>query len=314
MRWIPPFGATTSTERYRNAEPTIAGSNPGAEFFNTVLDELLAVIVAADMTPSDTVANQVAAAIVALTERAATSGVTKGSYWFGKTVAATVVPAPTIAGQNYIDFTTLKTYESLDGKTWTQSGTFVPPTGIDYSILITSKFWDIPEQDGQQGGTAVYSHEDDDWSWWPKIISFKDAALTGTSTAPTLTQSSPQNQIINKQSMENFQGDQGILSTTPTIALSEDKTIYVIDATSLSTLTVVLNTGAISVPNNSAKTFEIHIATGETVPMVTWNTVDSWLTDSATRPVEANKTAIFAIRIQNIGGTTKIIGNYGGAY
>lgn len=313
MQWIPPHGATSSTERYRNAEPTIAGSNPDAAFFNSVLDELLAIIIAADMTPDDSAA-QVAAAIVALAERAATSGVIKGSYWFGKTQAATVVPAPTIVGQNYIDFTTLNTYESLDGSTWTSAGTFVPPAGIDYTILITSKFWDIPEQDGQQGGWATYSHEDASWSWWPKIISFNNAALTGTPTTPTLTQSSPQTQVVNKQSLLNRQGAQDILTTTSTIALAEDKTIYQIDATSLTTLTITLNTGGISVPENSAKTFEIHIISGATVPTINWNMVNKWLTDSATRPVEANKTAIFAIRIQNIAGTTTIIGNYGGAY
>ena len=314
MKWIPPHGATSSTERYRNAEPTIAGSNPDAAFFNTVLDELLAIIVAADMTPDETIAAQVSKAIVALAERAATSGVIKGSYWFGKTQAATVVPAPTIIGQNYIDFTTLNTYESLDGSTWTSAGTFVPPTGIDYTILITSKFWDIPEQDGQQGGWATYSHDDQEWSWWPKIISFANAALTGTPTTPTLTQSSPLNQVVNKQSLMDFQGKQGVSTASPTIALAEDKTIYVVDATSLTTLTVTLNTGSISVPNDSAKTFEIHIMAGATVPTVNWNTVNKWLTDSATRPVEANKTAIFAIRIQNIGGTQTTIGNYGGAY
>lgn len=186
MKWIAPHGAATSTERYRNAEPTIAGSNPDAAFFNTVLDELLAVIVAADMTPTDANLHQIADAIEYLTERAATSGVTKGSYWFGKTSANFTVPNPTLPEQNYIDFTTLNTYSAKsDLSGWTQTGTFVPPAGIDFTILITSKFWDIPEQDGQQGGWAQYNHTDDEWSWWPKIISFKDAALTGTPTAPT---------------------------------------------------------------------------------------------------------------------------------
>ena len=286
MKWIPPFGATSENERYRNAEPTIAGSNPPADFFNTVLDELLAVIVAADMTPSATVTAQLAAAIVSLAERAATSGVTKGGYWFGKTTAAFVVPNPTAAEQNYIDFT----------------------------ILITSKFWDIPEQDGQQGGWAQYSHTDDTWTWWPKIISFKDAALTGTPTAPTLSGSSPATQIVNKQSLKNAQGAQDIVSTSASIVLADDKSIYVVDATEATSLTVALDASGLNVPNNSAKTFEIHIKTGATAPVTTWDTIDAWLTDSAIQPVVVNKTAIFAIRVQNIGGTTTIIGNYGGAY
>lgn len=315
MKWIPPFGAESENERYRNAEPTVAGSNPSADFFNTVLDELLAVIVAADMTPSATVTAQLAAAVVSLAERAATSGVTKGGYWFGKTTAAFVVPNPTAAEQNYIDFTTLNTYTAKsDLSGWDQTGTFVPPAGIDFTILITSKFWDIPEQDGQQGGWAQYSHTDDTWTWWPKIISFKDAALTGTPTAPTLSGSSPATQIVNKQSLKNAQNAQDIVSTSASVELTDDKSIYVVDATEATSLTVALDATGLNVSTNSAKTFEIHIKTGATAPVTTWNTIDAWLTDSAIQPVVVNKTAIFAIRVQNIGGTTTIIGNYGGAY
>ena len=170
MKWIAPHGATTPTERYINAQPTIAGSNPDAAFFNNVLDELLAVITAADMEPTDENMHQIADAIVYLTERAATSGVIKGSFWFGKTTANFSVPAPTVVGQTYIDFTDLKTYISNDGSTWTQSGTFVPPSGIDFTILITSKFWDIIEQTDQQGGDAIYSHSTESWTYWPKIV------------------------------------------------------------------------------------------------------------------------------------------------
>lgn len=196
MKWIAPHGATSASERYVNAQPTIAGSNPDCAFFNTVLDELLAVIVAADMTPTDENLHQIADAIEYLTERAATSGVTKGSYWFGKTTANFTVPNPTLAEQNYIDFTTLKTYSAKsDLSGWTQSGTFVPPVGIDFTILITSKFWDIPEQAGQQGGEAKYNHTDQVWAYWPKIISFYNATLTGTPTAPTPNPATSNTQI-----------------------------------------------------------------------------------------------------------------------
>ncbi len=207
MKWIAPHGATSASERYVNAQPTIAGSNPDAEFFNTVLDELLAVIVAADMTPTDENLHQIADAIKYLTERAATSGVTKGSYWFGKTTANFTVPNPTLPEQNYIDFTTLNTYSAKsDLSGWTQTGTFVPPADIDFTILITSKFWDIPEQDGQQGGWAQYNHTDDEWSWWPKIISFQDAALTGTPTAPTPPTGNSSTQIATTAFVSNVLG------------------------------------------------------------------------------------------------------------
>ena len=203
MKWIPPFGAESEDERYTNAAPTLPGSNPPAKFFNEILDELLAVIRAADMTPDGTVQHQLADAIVYLTERAATSGVTKGSFSFGKTTAGSSPQAPAEIGQTYIDFTTLNTYVSNDGTTWTQSGTFVPPVGIDYTILITSKFWDIPEQAGQQGGEAKYNHTDDVWAFWPQIISFNNASLTGVSTCPTPGAGAPSTQIVNKDYVDN---------------------------------------------------------------------------------------------------------------
>ena len=314
MKWIPPFGATTETERYRNAEPTIAGSNPDAAFFNTVLDELLAVIVAADMTPSDTVTAQLAAAIVSLAERAATSGVTKGGFWFGKTTANFVVPNPTLAEQNYIDFTTLNTYAAKsDLSGWDQTGTFVPPTGFDYTILITSKFWDIPEQDGQQGGWAQYSHTDDEWTWWPRIVSFENAALTGTPTTPTPTGASPNTQITNKIYVDSKQNTQGLTTSSATVALNATDSIYMVSIGSTAT-TITIDASNITVAPNSAKTFEIHLVCGAIVPAITWVGIDSWLIDSDITPSEIDATSIFAIRIQNVGGTTTVVGNYGGAY
>ena len=75
MKWIAPHGATSASERYVNAQPTVAGSNPDAKFFNNVQDELLAVITAANLTPSDTNLHQLLDAITYFTERAAASGV-----------------------------------------------------------------------------------------------------------------------------------------------------------------------------------------------------------------------------------------------
>ena len=205
MKWIAPHGATTPTERYVNAQPTIAGSNPDCAFFNTVLDELLAVIVAADMTPTDENLHQIADAIEYLTERAATSGVTKGSYWFGKTTANFTVPNPTLPEQNYIDFTTLNTYSAKsDLSGWTQTGTFVPPVGIDFTILITSKFWDIPEQDGQQGGWAQYNHTDDEWSWWPRIINLDNAANLSLSNLNSMGKNRFQKNLVSADGMALF--------------------------------------------------------------------------------------------------------------
>ena len=102
-------------------------------------------------------------------DQAATSGKVIGSFWFGKTKAATTVPAPTIIGQNYYDFTTGNWYETTDGATWTLGGTITPPTGIDVQILITSLFWDIIEIDNQHGGKGFWSHTNSTWSYFPNI-------------------------------------------------------------------------------------------------------------------------------------------------
>ena len=135
------------------------------------------------------------------------------SYWFGKTTANFTVPNPTLAEQNYIDFTTLKTYSAKsDLSGWTQTGTFVPPVGIDFTILITSKFWDIPEQSGQQGGWAQYNHTDEEWSWWPKIISFENVEITGNSTV-VMPQNPSTNQIVNKDYVDNAIGNGTITIT-----------------------------------------------------------------------------------------------------
>lgn len=313
MKWIPPFGAKSADEKYTNAEPTRAGSNPDADFFNTVLSELLAVITAAGMTPDDS-KNQLAAAIQYLADMAATSGVIKGAFWFGKTTAAFVPPNPTIAGQNYIDFTTLKTYTAKnDLSGWDETGALVKPGDIDFTILITSKFWDIPEQEGQQGGDAVYSHQSDTWAWWPKIISFKDANLTGTSTAPTPTTASPDEQIANKLYADARQNTQDITASTERVKFTNTQSIYVV-ALGNSAKTITVDMSGIVVEQNKAKTFEIHLVCGSNIPEVSWAGLDAWLVDSDTQPSEENTTAIFAVRVQNIAGVKRVIANYGGAY
>lgn len=115
---------------------------------------------------------------------AATSGTNVGSYWFGKTKADTTVPAPTLPGQNYYDFTTGQVYKSTDGATWTLDTTNTPPTDIDVQILITSKFWDITEQENQHGGEAKWSHTNSEWSYFPKM--YEDIPAGGASL-PLLT-------------------------------------------------------------------------------------------------------------------------------
>lgn len=86
------------------------------------------------------------------------------SYWFGKTTSGFTVPNPTMKEQNYIDFTTNEVYtakEDLSG--WDLQETITPVN--TEMILITSAFWDIPENG--YPGTAIYS-DTTSWSYFPR--------------------------------------------------------------------------------------------------------------------------------------------------
>lgn len=142
---------------------------------------------------------------------AANSGtqLTEKGVWYAKMYAATTAPAAE-DGTNYADFSQVDgqgnpiivTYNRVNGA-WVQDQTITPPADYNGYVTVTSKIWDIVEQDGQQGGLVLWSYNQKTFTPYPKIISFEDAALTGTPTAPDLTQSSPNDQIVNKQSLDN---------------------------------------------------------------------------------------------------------------
>lgn len=148
---------------------------------------------------------------------AANSGrmITDQGVWYAKMYAATVAPSAE-NGTNYADFSQVDTggnpiivlYERQNGA-WVQTQTIVPPAEYDGYVPITSKIWDIPEQAGQQGGRILWNHQSKDFTPYPQIISFENAALTGVSTAPTPTESSPNNQIVNKEYVDNKTSQQG---------------------------------------------------------------------------------------------------------
>lgn len=154
-------------------------------------------------------------------DTAALSGTNIGTYWFGLTgnQSGFVVPNPTSADQNYYDFTTSNFYTAkTDLSGWNLAGSNPPPTDVDVNIIISSKFWDITEQNNQQGGMAMWSHTNNKWGYVPRIISFEDANLTGIPTAPDLTDSSPDNQIVNKKTLFEHSGGAvsvGTIFTTP---------------------------------------------------------------------------------------------------
>lgn len=110
------------------------------------------------------------------------------SFWFGKTTAGFTVPAPTEIGQNYIDFTTLDYYVSNDGSTWTLDGTLTLLTLQNSVVLITSKFWDIVEQQDQYGGRAIWSPQMNSWTYFPNIVSIDLSNYVTTTALATIFQ------------------------------------------------------------------------------------------------------------------------------
>ena len=111
-------------------------------------------------------------------DQAVSGGEIIGSFWYGQTTPGFTVPAPTMIGQTYIDFTTLNHYISNDGSTWTLNGTLTLPSTQDAIVLITAKFWDIIEQQNQYGGRAIYSQDLTQWIYYPTIIDLSGYAHT----------------------------------------------------------------------------------------------------------------------------------------
>jgi hypothetical protein len=152
---------------------------------------------------------------------AANSGrmITDQGLWYAKMYSATVAPSAE-DGTNYADFSQtdgqgnpiIVTYNRVNGA-WVQGQTITPPAEYDGYVPITSKIWDIAEQAGQQGGRILWNHQSKDFTPYPQIISFENAALSGVSTAPTPTNGSPNNQIVNKEYVDNAIGNGTITLT-----------------------------------------------------------------------------------------------------
>jgi hypothetical protein len=65
---------------------------------------------------------------------------------------------------------------------WVQDETITPPADYDGYVPITSKIWDIAEQDGQQGGRILWNHTSKEFTPYPQIVSFDSIEITGDST------------------------------------------------------------------------------------------------------------------------------------
>ena len=278
---------------------------------------------------------------------AANSGrmITDQGVWYAKMYAATVAPAAE-DGTNYADFSQVDgqgnpiivTYNRVNGA-WVQDQTIVPPAEYDGYVPITKKIWDITEQTGQQGGRILWNHQSKEFTPYPNIITTDSLDITNsTFSGGTITNSTFQGSatlsststmtmpsvwtsdtIANAGFVEDRQNwqdisDETFVAVAMSIELSDDKSIYFVDATADTEITIDISN--VNVVAGVAKTFEIHIVCGASLPNITWSGIDNWLIDSETTPVEINKTSIFAVRVQQrpSDATPTTVANYGGAY
>lgn len=123
-------------------------------------------------------------------DTAANSGrmITPQGFWYAKMYAGTTAPSAD-NGTNYADFSQVDgegnpiivTYNRTGG-VWAQDQTITPPADYDGYVPITSKIWDIAEQDGQQGGRVLWNHTSKQFTPYPNIVSFDSIEITGDST------------------------------------------------------------------------------------------------------------------------------------
>lgn len=153
-------------------------ANKTTDFSTPVTDENLGITQAEQAELEDKI------------DLAANSGrmITSQGFWYAKMYSATVAPSAE-DGTNYADFSQVDgegnpiivTYNRVSGA-WVQDQTITPPAEYDGYVPITSKIWDIPEQDGQQGGRILWNHVSKEFTPYPQIISFDSVELTGDST------------------------------------------------------------------------------------------------------------------------------------
>ena len=297
-------------------------------FVRMVNNEIANALHAFDITPNGSLMNQLATLLQAQDAKiqaAATSGSLIGSYWFGLTgsVPGFVVPNPTSTGQNYYDFTTNTPYTAKsDLSGWTAGTVVVPPADADARIAITGKFWDI-QQTNNQGGFAFWSYQSASWvGFAPTVVDFNNVALTGIPTAPTLTSSSPANQIVNKQSLTDAANDNtysGVITLAQLVAgentVNVDPTqaqIYRIPVPD-SDITATIKVNFANPTDANARTFEIHLIVGQNIPTITWtsNATAIFGRDGGIEaPSDASSTLVYVWRVQN---NTAYV-NFGGAF
>lgn len=130
--------------------------------------------------------------------------------WYAKMYAATTVPTGAeYEGRNYADFSQVDgnndpiivVYTYTSG-TWTLTETINPPKNHNGYMTITSKIWDIAEQAGQQGGLVLWSHNQETFTPYPRIVSFESINITGNSTV-VMPANPTDNSIPNKKYVDD---------------------------------------------------------------------------------------------------------------
>lgn len=148
------------------------------------------------------------------------------------------------------------------------------------------------------------------------IAQLSSGSTVTMSAAPTLSDIANVGYVLDHQGSQSIKDETFVVSAM-TISLVDDKSIYYVDVTDVTTdTTITIDTSDLSVSAGKAKTFEIHITCSIGTPSILWNGIDSWLKYSLTSPIEANATSIFALRVyQRPSDATKtVVANYGGAY
>lgn len=162
--------------------------------------------------------------------------------WYAKMYSDTVVPTGSeYEDRNYADFSQVDSdnnpiiviYECQSG-VWTEIQRITPPTEYNGYLPITSKFWDIEEQTGQQGGEVLWSYNTKRFTPFPRIISYDSIHVTGDSTV-VIPDNPSSTQIVNKDYV-----DSAIAAIpTPTVDIVQS-----VDAEIVGTLTI--NNSAVS--------------------------------------------------------------------
>lgn len=156
--------------------------------------------------------------------------------WYAKMYSDTVVPTGSeYEDRNYADFSQVDSdnnpiiviYECQSG-VWTEIQRITPPTEYNGYLPVTSKFWDIQEQTGQQGGEVLWSYNTKRFTPFPRIISYDSIHITGDSTV-VIPNNPGSTQIVNKDYV-----DSAIAAIpTPTVDIKQS-----IDAEIVGTLTI----------------------------------------------------------------------------